>query len=77
MMLGLTKNAAIFLNTNHFGYYICPAIMCTGMLFVIEKRVLIKSLFMVFWSSILDRPKGKYFKAGYNKTVFIYTGKLI
>ena len=50
LALGLSRNAAIFLNTNHFGYYICLAIMCTGMLFITEKGVFRKSIFIVFFA---------------------------
>jgi len=51
MLFGLSSNAAIFLNTNHFGYYICIALMCAATLFAYEKASkLKKTLWIVLFT---------------------------
>ncbi len=41
-LFGLTVNSAVFLNKNHFAYYICMSAMCALFLFVSEEKSKIK-----------------------------------
>ncbi len=34
----ITENSSIFYNQNHFGYYLCLALMCSLLLYMIEQR---------------------------------------
>lgn len=52
-MLDLTPNAAVFYNINHFGYYICVAIMCALLLFMVEKKSTPKLLFRLVIFAIM------------------------
>lgn len=41
-LFGLTENSAVFLNKNHYAYYICMSAMCALFLFVSEENSKIK-----------------------------------
>lgn len=52
-VFGLTANMAIFNNTNHFAYYLCLALMCAMLLFLIEKRSTIRLLLRIVELAII------------------------
>lgn len=52
-ILGLTKHSAVFLQFNHFGYYLCMSIMCVLLLFQIEKKSTPRLIFRITLFSII------------------------
>lgn len=46
-LFGLTNNMAVFQNSNHFAYYLCIALMCSVLLFLIEKKQVSRLLFRI------------------------------
>ncbi|MEA4890493.1 MAG: O-antigen ligase family protein [Clostridiaceae bacterium] len=52
-LLLLHKDAAVFYNTNHFGYYACLAIMCSLLLWMTESKSLFRQIFWLTTLGIL------------------------
>lgn len=46
-LLGLTVHSAVFLQFNHFGYYLCMSLMCVLLLFQMEKKSTSKLMFRI------------------------------
>lgn len=51
--LGLTSDSSIFYQFNHYAYYLCMSIMCTLVLFVTEKRSILKLIFRIITLSVI------------------------